>query len=156
MLEWHLQLKYALFAFRIIPNRSTGFLPAEIAFGHNLFSPLDLLAEELEPFTSSYVKIREWVENLLQRISLVREAMLDIQEWTSKKRKEQYDKTSIVGKLFEKSELVLIRKPGLHSKLDSVWDGSFEVMEVPNDMHLIIATLGKKHKIVHVNLCRKF
>ena len=84
------------------------------------------------------------------------EAKLDIQEWTSKKCKEQYDKTSIVGKLFGKGELVLIHNPGLHSKLYSVWDGPFEVMEVPNDMHLIIAILGKKHKIVHVNLCRKF
>ena len=76
--------------------------------------------------------------------------MLDIQERTSKKHKEQYNKTSIGGKLFEKGELVFIRNPGLHSKLDSVWDGPFEVMEVPNDMHLIIATLGKKHKRVHV------
>ena len=58
--------------------------------------------------------------------------------------------------MFEKGELVLIRNPGLHSKFDSVWDGPFEVMEVPNDMHLIIATLGKKHKRVHVNLCKKF
>ena len=82
--------------------------------------------------------------------------MLDIQERTSKKRKEQYDKTCIGEKLFEKSELVLIRNPDLHSKLDSVWDGPFEVMEVPNDMHLIIATLGKKHKRVHVSLCKKF
>ena len=65
-LEWHLQLKYALFALRITPNRSTGFPLAEIAFGHNLCSPLDLLAEELEPFTSLNVKVREWVENLLQ------------------------------------------------------------------------------------------
>ena len=54
--------------------------------------------------------------------------------------------------MFEKDELVLIRNPGLHSILDSVWDDPFEVMEVPNDMHLIIATLGKKHKRVHVNL----
>ena len=57
MLEWHLQLKYALFALRRTPNRSTGFPPAEIAFGHNLCSPLDLLAEELEPFISSNVKV---------------------------------------------------------------------------------------------------
>ena len=121
-LEWYLQQKYALFTLRITQNRSTGFPPAEIAFGHNLCSPLDLLAEELEPFISSIVKVREWVENLLQRISLVREAMLDIQERTGKKCKEQYDKTSIVGKLLEKGELVLIRNPGLHSKLDSVWD----------------------------------
>ena len=87
-LEWHLQLKYALFALRVTPNRCTGFPPAETAFGHNLCSPLDLLAEELEPFTSSNIKVRELVENLLQRISLVREAMLHIQERTSKKRKE--------------------------------------------------------------------
>ena len=59
------------------------------AFGHNLCSLLDLLAEELESFTSSNVKVREWVVKLLQRISLVREAMLDVQERTSKKRKEQ-------------------------------------------------------------------
>ena len=59
---------------------------------------------------------------------------------------------------FEKGELVLICNPGLHSKLDSLslWDGPFEVMEVPNDMHLIIATTAKKHKRVHVNLCKKF
>ena len=72
---------------RIPPNRSKGLPPAEIVFGHDLCSPLDLLAEELEPFTSSNVKVREWVENLLQRISLEREAMLDIQERTSKKTK---------------------------------------------------------------------
>ena len=82
--------------------------------------------------------------------------MLDIQEKISKKRKEQYDKTSIGGKLFEKGEQALIRNPDLHIKLDSVWDGQFEVMEMPNDMHVIIATLGKKHKRVHVNLCKKF
>ena len=58
--------------------------------------------------------------------------------------------------MFEKGELVLIRNPGLHSQLDSVWDGPLEVMEVPNDMHLIIATLENKHKRVHVNLCKKF
>ena len=58
-LEWHLQLKYALFALKVTPNRSTGFPPAEIAIGHNLCSPLDLLAEELEQFTSSNVKVRE-------------------------------------------------------------------------------------------------
>ena len=58
--------------------------------------------------------------------------------------------------MFEKGELVLIHNPGLHSKLDSVWDGPFQVIEVPNDMHLIIATFGKKHKRVHANLCKKF
>ena len=151
-LEWHLQLKYALFALRVTPNRSTGFPPAQIAFGHNLCSPLDLLADELEPSTSSNVKVSEWVEKLMERITLVREAMSDIQERTSQKRKEQYDKTAIAGKTFKEGQLVLTRNPGLH-KLDSVWDGPFEVMEVPNDMHVIIATPGNgrgKRKRVHV------
>ena len=58
--------------------------------------------------------------------------------------------------MFEKGELVLICNPTLHSKLDSVWDGPFEVMEVPNDMHLIIATFAKKHKRVHVNVFKTF
>ena len=93
-------------------------------------------------------------------ITLVREAMSDIQERTSQKRKEQYDKTAITWKTFKEGQLVLTCNPaGLHSKLDSVWDGPFEVMEVPNDMHVIIATPGNgrgKRKRVHVNLCTKF
>ena len=85
--------------------------------------------------------------------------MSDIQERTTQKRKEQYDKTAIAWKTFKEGQLVLTRNPGLHSKLDSVWDGPFEVMEVPNDMHVIIATPGngrEKRKRVHVNFCTKF
>jgi len=44
-------------------------------------------------------------------------------------RKKQFDKTDIEGKTFE-GQLILTRNPSLHSKLYTVWDGTFEVSEV--------------------------
>ncbi len=55
-LEWDDQLKFALFAVRSTPNRSTGYSPFQVIYGKNLRSPLHLVLEELDPHTASTVK----------------------------------------------------------------------------------------------------
>ncbi len=58
-------------------------------------------------------------------------------------------------------ELVLTRYPGLRNKLDCAWEGPYEIIEVPNDIHLILAVPGSRKrgqigKRVHVNLCKPY
>ena len=44
---------------------------------------------------------------------------------------------------FSKGEMVMTRLPGLQSKLEGVWEGPFEVLNVPSEFHGIKSPLEK-------------
>ena len=48
-LLWDLQVKFALFAVRATPNRSTGYAPFQIVQGKIPRSPLDVVLWEIDP-----------------------------------------------------------------------------------------------------------
>ena len=48
-LPWDEQVKFALYAIRATPNRSTGFAPFEVIHGRVLRSPLDVVVQEIDP-----------------------------------------------------------------------------------------------------------
>ena len=43
--DWVQQLPFVVFALRQAPNKSTGFSPFELVYGHKVRSPLDILYE---------------------------------------------------------------------------------------------------------------
>ena len=65
-LAWDEQLKFALYAIRATPNRSTGFAPFD---GRVLRSPLDVVVLEIEPVHSRNVCAVEWLEELTRRVT---------------------------------------------------------------------------------------
>ena len=159
-LEWDDQLKFALFAVRSTPNRSTGYSPFEIIYGKNLRSPLHLVLEELDPHTASKANVVEWVEDLNRRVTLVRKEVEKNELRSREERKTCFDKNAKLRK-YKAGELVLTRYPGLHNKLECAWEGPYEIIDVPNDIHLILAVpgsrkQGKTGKRVHVNLCKPY
>ena len=58
-LPWPDQLKFALYAIRATPNRTIGFSPFEVVHGRNLNSPLDIVIDEIQPWTIRNVKAVE-------------------------------------------------------------------------------------------------
>ena len=159
-LEWDDQLKFALFAVRSTPNRSTDYSPFEIIYGKNLRSPLHLVLEELDPHTASKANVVEWVEDLNRRVTLVRKEVEKNELRSREERKTCFDKNAKLRK-YKAGELVLTRYPGLRNKLQCAWEGPYEIIEVPNDIHLILAVpgsrkQGKTGKRVHVNLCKPY
>ncbi len=42
-LDWVRQLPFVLFALRQAPNRTTGYSPFELVYGHNVRTPLDVV-----------------------------------------------------------------------------------------------------------------
>ncbi len=159
-LEWDDQLKFALFAVRSTPNRSTGYSPFQIIYGKNLRSPLHLVLEELDPHTASKVNVMTWVEDLNRRVTLIRKEVKQNEITSREERKTSFNRKSKLRN-YKVGELVLTRYPGLRNKLDCAWEGPYEIIEVPNDIHLILAVPGsrKRGKIgkrVHVNLCKPY
>ena len=158
-LDWPTQLQFALYAVRSTPNRSTGFSPFELVYGKNLRSPLDLLLDELDPKTTRNTKALEWLEELDRRVTVLIEAMVKNVRTAQSKRKDIYDKGAVV-RTFKKGEMVLTRLPGPKNKLEGGYEGPYEILEVPNDIHVIIGIPGKaggnKIKRVHINSCKPY
>ena len=160
-LPWPDQLKFALYAIRATPNRTIGFSPFEVVHGRKLSSPLDIVIDEIQPRTTRNVKAVEWLEELLRRVQVVRKQMKQNQKESQRKRKETYDTKSVM-RSFKPGDMVLVRLPGMHGKLESAWGGPYKVLEVPSELHVVVGmadqTARKKgsKKRVHINTCKEF
>ena len=55
--DWDVLLPYLLFAYREVPQASTGFSPFELLYGHVVRGPLDILSESWQGRKSEEVKI---------------------------------------------------------------------------------------------------
>ena len=74
-LNWHEQVKYALFALRISPNRDSGFSPFEIIFGKNVRTPLEFVNESWILQGTGKKQVVEWVEDLDKRLDLIKDIL---------------------------------------------------------------------------------
>ena len=60
--------------------------------------------------------------------------------------------------MYSVGDKVLLRSPGLHSKLEEAWEGPYVVLEVVSAVNVRIGLPGKKNrqKVVHVNLLSSY
>ena len=159
-LPWDELLKFAPYAIRATPNRSTGYAPFQIIHGKILRSPLDVVLEEIDPVQCRNVKAVEWLEELNRRVNKIREEVGRNVGKAQSVRKERHDKKAVVRK-FEVGNKVLTRVPGLRSKLEGSWEGPFVVLDTPSEFHVVLGTPGKpcgraQGKRVHINACKPF
>ena len=71
-IPWDEQLKFALYAIRATPNKSTGFAPFQIIHGRVFRSPLEVVLQEIDPVECTNVKAVEWLVELGRRVSKIR------------------------------------------------------------------------------------
>ena len=154
-LPWPDQVKFALYAVRSTPNRSTGYEPFEIVHGRNLRYPLEVVLEEIEPASNKNARASEWLHQLQERTKIIREEVRKNLSIAQGVRKEEHDK-KCVSRSFKVEDMVLVRIPGLQNKLEGCWEGPFEVLAVPSEFHVVISDVDKTRrkkqgKRVHVN-----
>lgn len=114
--DWDEHLPYLLFAYREVPQESTGFSPFELLYGRRVRGPLDVLKEawvgyevEKENVSVHVLEMRRCLEEMSE---LVKENVTKAQ----KKQKNYYDKKSSPQNLKVGDE-VLILEPTRRSKL---------------------------------------
>ena len=73
------------------------------------------------------------------------------------KMKANYDKTATV-RTFNPGEMVLVWKPGIHSKFGASWDGPFQVecRVSPVTYRIQVPGVSLKTKILHINMLKKW
>ena len=154
--QLHRYINPLLFAYREVPQESTGFSPFELLYGRAVRGPMAILKqlwtkEVDEPeVKNSYQYVFELREKLEDTLKLAHSEL----EKAQQKGKHYDDRKSKVRK-FQSGEKVLILLPTDHNKLLMQWKGPFEVSSVVGLNDYKVKVKGKE-KVYHANLLKKY
>ena len=151
--QWHRLINPVLFAYREVPQESTGFSPFQLLYGRSVRGPGTILKElwtkevNIPEVKSSYEYVTELREDSLK---LAQEEL----EKSQKRYKRHYDRKAKPRRL-EVGDRVLILLPTDSNKLLMQWRGPYTVESRvgANDCRVKI---GSKTKTYHVNMLKKY
>ena len=90
--NWDKMIPYILFAYREVPQATTGFSPFELLFGRDVRGPLDVLREQWESADKSDENVVSYVLKLRSRMAEMAEVVRQNMAEGQKRQKEWYDK----------------------------------------------------------------
>ena len=154
--QWHRYINALLFAYREVPQESTGFAPFELLYGRTVRGPMNILRElwtnEVnEPeVRNSYQYVFELREKLEQTLAIATQNLQKAKD----KQKIYYDKKA-KPKNLKAGDKVLILLPTDSNKLLMQWKGPYRVVEVLGLNDYAVEVNGKR-KVYHANLLKKY
>ena len=114
--DWDRLLPYLLFAYREVPQASTGFSPFELLYGRNIRGPLDILKESWEANRKSPASVVLYVLMIQERLAKLRDIVHENLENAQATQKEWYDRHAR-DREFQPGDQVLVLLPTSASKL---------------------------------------
>jgi len=154
--QWNRFINALLFAYREVPQESTGFSPFELLYGRTVRGPMHILKElwtgenENTEVKNSYQYVFELREKLEETLKIAQNSLSNAQ----KRGKHYYDKKAKARK-FNVDDKVLVLLPTDHNKLLMQWKGPHVIEEVIglNDYRVKV---GGKTKTYHANLLKLY
>lgn len=157
--DWDKWLPFLLFAYREVPQASTGFSPFELLYGWPVQGPLDLLQQKWEDTGAKKASegqgVVHYVLQMRERLDWYREeARLNLLE-AQKTQKRWYDQKA-QQRGFEPGQKVLLLLPSSSSKLLAKWQGPFVVTKKtgPTTYEVFHPEKGKQKQTYHANLLK--
>ena len=150
--EWDLILKYFLFAYRNSPHTNTGFSPFEVVYVRALRGPLKLLHEGWTHVRMPSKNVVDWVNDLVDHLETTRAIVEEREVKAKSAMKKKYD-VGTRTRNFAVGDMVQIRIPEMHRKLEDIWEGPYEVIRLIHDVTLEIAVPSRltKRQVVHLD-----
>ena len=125
--DWDKWVPYLLFAYREVPQSSTGFSPFELMYGRQVRGPLDILKETWETSKKSSESVISYVLSMQEKLSEMSELARENLARAQKRQKRWYDENARERR-FEPGEQVLVLLPTDTSKLLAQWHGPYPVL----------------------------
>ena len=154
--EWDRYIGPLLFAYREVPQESTGFSPFELLYGRTVRGPMQIL-RELWTKDDSDEEVRnsyQYVVDLRERLEETLKIACQNVTQSQKKYKHHYDKKSRPRRL-SISDRVLVLLPSHNNKLLMQWKGPYRVTNVLNGCNYRVHVKGKE-RTYHINLLKKY
>ena len=154
--RWDTFLPALLFAYREVPQSSTGFSPFEMLYGRKVKGPMQILREiwTQEEMTHEMKTSAEYVIDLRNKIE---ETCKIAQEHLSKTHRVQakfFDRRTR-RRVLHPGQQVLLLLPSKNNKLELTWKGPYKVLEQIGDVDYRIQ-MGSKSKVYHINLMKEY
>lgn len=139
-IRWDEHLPHLLFAYREVPQESTGFSPFELLYGRRVREPLDILKE-------AWVGYEGEKENVNIHVLEMRRCLEEMSELVKFKPQD-----------LKVGDEVPILEPARRSKLQLKWNGPYKVMRRVSEVDYEVQTPGRRRekKVYHVNLLKKW
>lgn len=144
--EWHLLLKYAMFAYNNSIHTTTGYTPHELAHGFRISIPNHLFKPKL---SYNYDNLADMVRNNISSALELAKTHLHNQKLINKRLYDRNAKDLDI----RVGEQILLKIQNRTDKFQPVYDGPFEVLEA-YDEYIEIKKDNRKLK-VHKNLVKK-
>ena len=154
--EWHRYINPLLFAYRQVPQETTGFEPFELLFGRSIRGPIQILRElwsndQADSVAmNSYRYVLDLKERMEQTLKLVKEET----ERAQLRYKKNYDRKT-KQRSFEIGDWVLVLLPTDANKLLMQWKGPFMIDNKIGSNNYSLK-VGSKFKTFHINLLKKY
>ena len=156
--DWDQWLPFLLFAYREVPQATTGFSPFDLLYGHHVRGPLDILKEAWEgEQPAKQVGVMSYVLKMRDKLEQLTDLAHANIETAQSRQKQGYDRRS-KQRTFQPGQKVLLLLPSSESSLLAKWQGPFEVTRKmgPVTYELSMPERRKKHQTFHVNLLREW
>ena len=155
--DWDELLPYLLFAYREVPQASTGFSPFELLYGRTVRGPLNVLKESWEADPKSSESIVSYILGIRDRLAKLQELARGNLENAQQYQKAWYDRHARDRELQE-GEQVLVLLPTSTNKLLAEWQGPYFITRKIGKVNYEIKMTDRKKqkRIFHVNMLRKW
>ena len=154
--QWHRYINALLFAYREVPQGSTGFSPFELPFGRTVRGPMMILkqlwTEEVEDpeVKTSYAYIFDLRERLEDTVKLAQEELKK-----SQVRYQRYYNRKAKSRSLKVGSKVLLLLPTDKNKLLLQWKGPF-IVELVVGINDYGIRVGDKVKTFHANMLKEY
>ena len=151
--DWDRLLPYLLFAYREVPQASTGFSPFELFYGRHVRGPLDVLKESWEASKRSTESVVSYVLTIQERLKKLRDIVQENLKAAHATQKAWYDRHSR-DRAFNPGDKVLVLLPTSTNRLLASWRGPYPVVRrvSPVNYEVEMADRRKKKGIFHIKM----
>ena len=153
--DWDKLLPYVLFAYREVPQSSTGFSPFELLYGRAVRGPLDILRESWQESERSDESIVSYIMSVQEKLAKMSELAYQNMARAKSQQKTWYDRNAR-SREFQPGEQVLVLLPTSTSKLLAQWQGPYPVVNRVGPVNYEIDMIGRRRRrrVFHVNMLR--
>ena len=155
--DWDEYLPYLLFAYREVPQETTGFSPFELLYGHHVRGPLDVLREDWTGDRGIAVPVATYVIEMRERLAEMTHLVAKHAAKSQQRQKQSYDKRARSRSL-EVGDKVLVLLPTTTNRLKLQWTGPYKITKKVGAVDYEVEMPGRRQerKIYHINLMKKW
>ena len=155
--DWDKLIPPLLFAYREVPQESTGFSTFELLYGRDVRGPLDVLKDSWEAERRSDLNVVAYITLMRERIEEMSEHVHQNMQSAQTRQKSWYYKNAR-ERSFQTGDQVLVLLLTSTSKLTAQWQSPYTVVELVGKVNYRIRMPDrrKKQTVFHVNMLRKW